>query len=784
MGRNKGTFNFAANFEVLAKAPLDAKQLVGTKADLILPATWQDANSNVWLYDGAIVAVSSDSTPANNGVYRLSLATGYTNINNWIKLAEASDIPSYTPENVSNKQNNLNIDGTGTKYPTVDAVNAGLLSVTIADATTTVKGKIKLAGDLSGTADLPIVVGLSGKEVSTNKQNSLTVDGTGLKYPTVDAVNSAIALIPPTPDATSSVKGKLKLTNDLGGTADLPTVPGLALKQDTLSSGVNIKTIEGTSILGSGNIDITATNVGLGNVDNTPDTNKPVSIAQQAALDLKANKSITITTASPLTGGGDLSSNRTFSIPQSTNIVDGYLSASDWVIFNGKQDLLISSINLKTIEGQSLLGSGNIDLTKSDVGLSNVDNTPDLSKPISTATQSALDLKENLSNKENTVLDNSTTKYPTNNLVKTYVDSTITGSIILQGDWNASTNTPDITGTTTNGYAWRVSVAGSTNLGGITTWAVNDLAVKTATGWIKVDNQDTTVVWGNITGTLSAQTDLQSALDAKVIKNTAITGATKAKITYDAKGLVTAGTDLPHNESVSIQGGAPGEYYHLTSTQLSRVLNLINVNSVNSITNLTAISEKGVSTSVSIRYNMLSNDDVFTAASINNGVGSVLSRVNTGNNDVVLGNFVDSTTTTLSMTYLRNGVSTNETKSATYTAVVPKWSNVSATAVINTYALASSNLGTKVLTTATAMNNTGGASAQYIWFITTNSAASIFDGNNFAQSIGVLNAADDGVSEFYKKSFTMTLQDSTTVTMYSYRTRTLKTFSSNIYRIT
>lgn len=50
-------------------------------------------------------------------------------------------------------------------------------------------------------------------------------------------------------------------------------------------------------------------------------------------------------------------------------------------------------------------------------------------------------------------------------------------------------------------------------------------------------------VWGSITGTLSAQTDLQTALNAKVTGNSAITGATKTKITYDSKGLVTAGAD-------------------------------------------------------------------------------------------------------------------------------------------------------------------------------------------------------------------------------------------------
>lgn len=49
--------------------------------------------------------------------------------------------------------------------------------------------------------------------------------------------------------------------------------------------------------------------------------------------------------------------------------------------------------------------------------------------------------------------------------------------------------------------------------------------------------------WGSITGTLSAQTDLQTALDAKVDENAAIVAATKTKITYDAKGLVTAGAD-------------------------------------------------------------------------------------------------------------------------------------------------------------------------------------------------------------------------------------------------
>jgi hypothetical protein len=45
----------------------------------------------------------------------------------------------------------------------------------------------------------------------------------------------------------------------------------------------------------------------------------------------------TISTTAPLSGGGDLSANRTLSIPQATTSVSGYLSSTDWTTFNGKQ---------------------------------------------------------------------------------------------------------------------------------------------------------------------------------------------------------------------------------------------------------------------------------------------------------------------------------------------------------------------------------------------------------------------------------------------------------------
>src|SRR5205085_9811319 len=115
---------------------------------------------------------------------------------------------------------------------------------------------------------------------------------------------------------------------------------------------------------------VTKSQVGLGNADNTSDANKPVSTAQQTALDAKVPTTRSISTISPLTGGGDLSSNRTFAINDaaadgstkgassfaaadfnatSGNIsidyangqaasasLKGFLSAADWTTFNGK----------------------------------------------------------------------------------------------------------------------------------------------------------------------------------------------------------------------------------------------------------------------------------------------------------------------------------------------------------------------------------------------------------------------------------------------------------------
>ena len=82
-----------------------------------------------------------------------------------------------------------------------------------------------------------------------------------------------------------------------------------------------------------------------------------------------------------------------------------------------------------------------------------------------------------------------------------YVDSmiaTVPAGLVFKGSWNASTNTPTLTsGQGTVGNYYIVSVAGNTNLDGITDWQVGDWAVFTDDGaggadqWDKIDNSST-----------------------------------------------------------------------------------------------------------------------------------------------------------------------------------------------------------------------------------------------------------------------------------------------------
>lgn len=103
MSREKGSVYFSSAFETKKVLPLDARQLVGTYADLTLPATWEDDDNLTWLYTGAMVAVGNDGDPSKNGIYWLC-AADYTVSSNWVKVGEGTGT-------ITGGKNGLGTDG-------------------------------------------------------------------------------------------------------------------------------------------------------------------------------------------------------------------------------------------------------------------------------------------------------------------------------------------------------------------------------------------------------------------------------------------------------------------------------------------------------------------------------------------------------------------------------------------------------------------------------------------------------------------------------------------------
>lgn len=153
----------------------------------------------------------------------------------------------------------------------------------------------------------------------------------------------------------------------------------------------------------TGTVVLSAANIGLGNVSNTSDANKPVSTAQQTALNAKADlvggvipssqlPSISLVDTYVVASQAAMLALTTTQVQKGDIAVrtDGagtfILTAADptvlsnWVRLNAPTDVVVS------VAGKT----GTVTLAKADVGLGNVDNTADTDKPLSTAQANAV----------------------------------------------------------------------------------------------------------------------------------------------------------------------------------------------------------------------------------------------------------------------------------------------------------------------------------------------------------------------------------------------------------
>lgn len=169
-------------------------------------------------------------------------------------------------------------------------------------------------------------------------------------------------------------------------------------------------------------VNLTSTDIGLGNVDNTRDLDKPISTRVSAALNEKVDKSIKVNNKSlaqdvvieksdiglgRVDNTGDMEKpvsnavqqaldDKVSKVPGKDLVEDADIAKLKQLRTREELDELVKTVlqTLKTVgETHTARKDNPHNVTKDQVGLGSVDDTSDLDKPVSRAVQEALNLK-------------------------------------------------------------------------------------------------------------------------------------------------------------------------------------------------------------------------------------------------------------------------------------------------------------------------------------------------------------------------------------------------------
>lgn len=345
--RDRGTFNFSGNLEVKKDAPLEARSLVNSYADLVKPETWTDEQGGIWKYD--CMLVSCKDRPGK--IYQLSPGADYTRESSWILIGDTSELNSKVQQFINSK---------GAPNGLASLNESGVIP------STQLPSYVDDVVEVAAFSNLPSK-GESGKIYIVTSTN-IQYRWSGTAYV---EISKSIALGETSSTAYPGDKGKAT-TDVVNSLSDTLVNDVLVAQSNQNSVSLTIKSITKTTankdkqlLLADGN---------------------PILLTDGTPILLGDSESARIARATE--GLYSQANDKVITINPATTSTAGVMSSSD----KSKLDSLKSQLDTH-ISNISNPHS----VTKVQVGLGNVDNTSDANKPISTATQNALNSKFNAS---------------------------------------------------------------------------------------------------------------------------------------------------------------------------------------------------------------------------------------------------------------------------------------------------------------------------------------------------------------------------------------------------
>jgi len=266
--------------------------------------------STIQVSDIPILNQNTTGTASNvTGIVGISNGGTGSSTQNWIDLTTNQTV-------AGNKTFTgiLNVPTAVAGTNTTQAASTGFVSIAIGNLINSAPGVLDTLNELSAALGndpnfaTTITNSLALKAPLASPTFTGTISGITAAMVGLNLVNNTSDLSKPISTATQlALNLKADLIDGKVPTSQLPTGDGGSLTlgntSDTAYRGDYGTIAYNHSQITSGNPHgLTATSINLGNVDNTSDTNKPVSIAQQSALNLKADLVGGIIPASQLPG--------------------------------------------------------------------------------------------------------------------------------------------------------------------------------------------------------------------------------------------------------------------------------------------------------------------------------------------------------------------------------------------------------------------------------------------------------------------------------------------------